>query len=75
MLGKRAGTLTMTHTNTEHDMGADAAVAVAERGLAAWREAKVAWLEAVAAGLPAGGSPVRPGPSAAPANGRAAQAG
>jgi hypothetical protein len=35
--------------STKSDTGAEAAVAVAERGLGAWREAKAAWLEAFAA--------------------------
>jgi hypothetical protein len=32
------------HGPQHSDTGAEAAVAVAERGLAAWREAKAAWL-------------------------------
>jgi hypothetical protein len=36
-------------TSSRHpEIGADAAAAVAERGLAAWREAKAAWLVAAA---------------------------
>jgi hypothetical protein len=36
------------NTGSQGYSGAEAAAAVAERGLAGWREAKVAWLDAFA---------------------------
>ena len=35
-------------TTTQGPVGAEAAVCVAERGLTAWREAKIAWLDSFA---------------------------
>lgn len=42
-------TTVFEHSAQERYTGAEAAVAVAECGLATWRAAKQAWLEAVAA--------------------------